>query len=120
MRRLLPFALVLLLPACDPPMEEILPASYHTVDRGAVRYEVRAQFDPFERGWFVRVFSIQDPLGLDDVDLATSIVEEDLGPRVCDGGQLHVDPGEVWNPLAGDEMTYLVGLDTWQFVARCA
>ncbi|HET7410961.1 MAG TPA: hypothetical protein VFJ13_12255 [Paracoccaceae bacterium] len=110
---------LLTLAACDPPLEEVFPARFYSFDRGGIVYETRAQFDPFEHGWFVRVTSIQDPLEADDLDFALALTETDLGPLICGGNALDVEPGEVWNPLAGDQVEFLDDLDSFQFVGRC-
>ena len=110
---------LLTLAACDPPLEEVFPARFYSFDRDGIIYETRAQFDPFEHGWFVRVTSIQSPLGPNDLDFALSIAENDLGPHICDGNALGVEPGNVWNPAAGDQIEYLAGLGTYSLVGRC-
>jgi hypothetical protein len=119
MRRLMPLAVVALA-ACDPPMEEITPARYYSFEREGINYDLRAQFDPLEWGWFVRVWSLEVVLDGRDLARATQIVEQDLGPRLCGGEQMLVEPGEVWNDLAGDEIEQLPAFGGWQFVARCA
>ncbi len=119
MRRLMPLALVALA-ACDPPMTEITPPRFYSFESGGIDYDVRAQFDPLEWGWFVRVWSLEVPLDFRDEARAIQVVEQDLGPRLCGGEPMLVEPGEVWNPLAGDQVEFLPDFAGWQFVARCA
>jgi hypothetical protein len=119
MRSLVPLAL-LTLAACDPPMEEITPARYYYFERENVAYDVRAQYDPLVAGWFVRVWSLEYDLDFRDKGRAIQIVEQDLGPRLCGGGQMEVRPGDIWNGLAGDRIQYMPDLAAWQFVASCA
>ena len=119
MRRLMPIAL-LALAACDPPMTEITPPRFYSFESEGVDYDLRAQFDPLEWGWFVRVWSLELPLDLRDQARAMQVVEQELGPRLCGGEQMVIDPGDVWNPLAGDEIEFLPAYGGWQFVARCA
>ena len=118
MRRLMPLA-VLALAACDPPLTEITPPRFYSFEREGIAYDMRAQFDPFEWGWFVRVWSLEVPLDLRDQGRVIQVVEQDLGPRLCGGEQMVVEPGEVWNPLAGDQIERLPDFGGWQFVARC-
>jgi hypothetical protein len=118
MRALMPLA-VLALAACDPPLEEVFPARFYSFEQDGIVYEARAQFDPFEHGWFLRVTSIEVPMEADDLDLAVSLAENAVGPLVCDGDALDVEPGGVWNPLAGGQVEFLEYLDTFQLVGRC-
>lgn len=118
MRAVLPLA-VLGLAACDGPLEELFPPRFYSFDRAGITYEARAQFDPFEMGWFVRILSIEAPLEAEDVEIATRIAEADLGPLLCDGNALDVEPGGVWNPLAGSQVAYMEDLDAWHLVGRC-
>ena len=119
MRRLMPLA-VLALAACDPPLTEITPPRFYSFEREGIAYDMRAQYDPFEMGWFVRVWSLEVALDTRDLARTMQIVEQDLGPRLCGGEQMLVEPGEVWNPLAGDQIQQLPAYAGWQFVARCA
>ena len=118
MRALLPLA-VLALAACDPPLEELYPPRFYGFDRAGITYDVRAQYDPFARKWFTRVMSIERPLELDDAALASALVERDLGRELCEGNLLDVEPGEVWNPLAGDRVEFLEDLGAWHLVGSC-
>jgi hypothetical protein len=118
MRRIMPLALVALA-ACDPPMTELFPPRFYGFEREGISYDLRAQYDPFESGWFVRVWSLETDLDARDLARTVQIVEQDLGPRLCEGDQMLVEPGEVWNPLAGDEIEPLPAFGGWQFVARC-
>ena len=119
MRRLMPLA-VLALAACDPPMTELTPPRFYSFEREGIIYDMRAQFDPYEWGWFVRVWSLEVDLDNRDLAGAMQVVEQDLGPRLCGGDQMVVEPGEVWNDLAGDQIQQLPEFGGWQFVARCA
>ena len=118
MRALLPLG-VLVLAACDPPLDELYPARFYAFETDGITYQVRAQYDPFERGWFTRVTSIERPLHADDLAFATGLVENDLGPLVCDGNVLDVEPGDIWNPLAGDQIEFIEGPGSFQLVGRC-
>lgn len=119
MRALLPLA-VLAMAACDPPLEELYPPRFYAFDRDGITYDVRAQYDPFARKWFTRVMSIERPLDADDGAFATALVEQDLGPQLCGGDYLAVQPGEVWNPLAGDRVEFLEDLGAWHLVGACS
>ncbi len=119
MRCLMPLA-VLALAACDPPGQELFPPRFYSFEREGIAYDMRAQYDPFEVGWFVRVWSLEVDLDARDQASTIQIVEQDLGPRLCGGEQLLVEPGGVWNPLAGDQIEQLPDFAGWQFVARCA
>ncbi len=119
MRRLLPLA-VMALAACDPPMTELTPPRFYTFEREGISYDMRAQFDPFVRGWFVRVWSIEVPMDARDEAIAKQLVEAQLGPRLCGGEPLRIEPGRVWNGQAGDGIEVLPDFPGYQFVARCA
>ena len=119
MRRLMPLAFVALA-ACDMPLTEITPPRFYSFEREGINYDLRAQFDPYEWGWFVRIWSLEMDLDLRDQARAIQIVEQDLGPRLCGGEQMLVKPGRVWNPLAGSQIEQLPAFGGWQFVARCA
>ena len=118
MRPFMPLA-VLALAACDPPLEDMFPARFYSFEREGTVYEARAQFDPFEHGWFLRITSIERPLEVGDLELALALAKNGVGPLVCDGNALEVEPGGVWNPLAGDQIEFLDDLGTYQLVGRC-
>ncbi len=119
MRRLLPLA-VMALAACDPPMTELTPPRFYTFDREGVSYDMRAQFDPFVWGWSVRVWSIEVPMDARDVAVAMQLVEQDLGPRLCGGEPMRINPGADWDGLTGDHIQFLPTFPGYQFRARCA
>lgn len=119
MRALLPLA-VLALAACDPPLEELHSPRYYTLERGGVPYEARAQFDPFERGWFIRVTSLVSPLEIENQAVVFAAVQEGLAPQLCESGALAIKQGDVWNPLAVKEVLFLPDLGAFQLVGRCS
>lgn len=119
MRALLPLA-VLALAACSPPMQELYPARFYSFARDGVPYELRAQYDPFERGWFVRVNSLTGPLPLASQGVVMAMMQENLAPAICDSGALAIKQGHVWNQFAAEEVLFLPELGAWQVVGRCA
>lgn len=119
MRSLLPFA-VIALAACDPPATELTPPRFYTFEREGISYDLRAQFDPFVWGWFVRVWSLEVPMDARDLAVALQIVEQDLGSRLCGGEPMTIRPGDVWNGQAGERIQYLPAFAGYQFLARCA
>ena len=124
MRALLPLAVlplaVLALAACEPPLEELFPPRFYTFEHEGIAYGVRAQYDPFERGWFTRVTSIELPLDADDLEFAVAMVENQVGPLVCGGMRLDVEPGDIWNDWAGNQVEFLEDVGAWQLVGRCS
>lgn len=120
MRYLLLSLALLLLAACDPPKQEFSPARYYTVRHDNVPYGMRAEFDPLAAGWFIRVAALSGIFDLVDPQEAIAFVEDEMSPRLCGGGRLSIEPGEIWNPLAGDRITPMPTLPGWQFLARCA
>lgn len=118
-RRLLPLA-VLALAACDPPLEELYPPRFYTLSHATVPYEVRAQYDPFERGWFIRVTSLMYPLEFHTAPFVLSVLQEGLAPEICGEQALAIKQGDVWNPFAVKEALFLPDLGAFQFVGRCS
>lgn len=108
-----------LLAACDPPLDPIFHAKFHSFERDGVVYETRSQFDPFERGWFIRVVSIQRPLTIADRDFTLQLVSNELGPLLCSGNAIAVLSGTSWNKLAGYRTSFLKGPGVFQLVGRC-
>lgn len=119
MRALLPLA-VLALAACDPPMQELYPPRYYTLSHATVPYEVRAQWDPFERGWFIRATSLRGPLDFASAPYVLSVIQRDLAPAICEEQALAIRHGEVWNPFNVKEALFLPSLGAFQFVGRCS
>lgn len=118
MRAFLPLCL-LMLAACDPPLEEVFPARFYSFDHNGLTYEARAQFDPFKHGWSVRMTSIQHPLEPRDMEFAVALAENELGPQLCGGNALEVETGEAWGAMAGRQILYLDGPETFMFVGSC-
>lgn len=114
---LLGFALTALA-ACDPPLDPIFDAKFHSFERDGIIYETRSQFDPFERGWFIRALSLQRPLTLADRDFTLQLVSDQLGPLLCSGNALDVLDGTSWNRFAGYRTSFLDG-GVFQLVGRC-
>ena len=119
MRVLLPLA-VMALAACDPPLEELYPSRFYTFSHATVPYEMRAQWDPFERGWFIRVTSLTYPLTLQTEPAVLSAIQQGLAPELCEGRALAIKQGDVWNPFAVKEVLLLPNLGAFQFVGRCS
>ena len=120
MTRYLPL-IALFLAACSSPFEEFLPAETHTFKSGTRTYVVRAQYDPFERGWFARV-SLPNGMRLEPDDRAAvlNVVQDQLGPKVCDGEKLEVVPEVIWTRHGGKTIHYLPQIGMWQLVGTCA
>ena len=119
MRALMPLA-VLALAACDPPFEERFPSRFYTISHHTVPYEMRAQYDPFERGWFIRVTSLTHPLELSSEPSVLAAIQQQLAPSLCESGALAIRQGEVWNPFTVKEVLFLPELGAFQFVGRCS
>lgn len=110
---------LMLLAACDPPLDPIFHAKFHSFERDGVVYETRSQFDPFERGWFIRALSIQQPLTVADRDFTLQLVSDQLGPLLCSGNAMKVLSGTSWNKFAGYRTSYLEDPGVFQLVGRC-
>ena len=117
MIRLIPLVL-LALAACDSPFEEAWPRHTMTIDRGEEAYQVRAQFDPFERAWFARIWLVDRPIARDEGPEVVALFEQEVGPRLCDGAPIALKQGMVWT---GDSprVNYLADLGHWQLVGSC-
>lgn len=119
MRAFLPLA-VLVLAGCEPPLQELFPPRFYSFEEDGITYNLRAQYDPFVRGWFTRVTSVERPLNADDLVFALGMVENRLGPLVCEQMRLDVDQGDIWNDWAGNRIEFLEDLGTYQMVGRCS
>lgn len=115
MRQVIPLVF-LALAACDAPMEELWPRQNFAFDRDERTYEVRVQYDPFELGYYARVWWPGGPLTAADGPAAIAVVEEQLGPELCNGGRLSSRTrGE-----SGQAGLLLAQMGQWEIFARCA
>lgn len=119
MIRFIPLVAVLLV-ACSPLPQELYPAEKHTFEADDRTYLVRAEYDPFERGWFAKV-SRPDGLRLepDDRFAVFDVVQNKLGPKLCEGTALEVKPEKIWTRHRGKSIRYLPGNGEWQLLGRC-
>ncbi|MEM7056886.1 MAG: hypothetical protein AAF557_04810 [Pseudomonadota bacterium] len=119
MIRILPL-IAMLLAACDQPLQELYPAERHTIETEQRTYLVRAEYDPFERGWFALV-SVPDGgrLEPDDRFAVFDVVQNKLGPKVCDGAALEVKPEKIWTGHGAKSIRYMPVNGEWQLLGRC-
>ena len=112
---------LVVLGACSPLPEEVWPAETHTFTTDKRTYQVRAEFDPFEMGWFARV-SVPNGgrLEPDDRFDVFDVVQKQLGPKVCEGANLTVEPEPLWTGHGGKSIRYLPVVGEWQLMGRCA
>ena len=117
--RILPL-MAIVLAGCSSPIEELYPTEKHVFKTGAETFHVKAQYDPFERGWFARV-SVPNGgrLEPDDRFKVFDLVQKQLGPKVCDGLMLEVKPEQIWTGHGGKSIRYLPVNGEWQFLGRC-
>ncbi len=120
MIRILPL-IALILAGCSSPFEELYPAEKHMFKAGQKTYQVSAQYDPFERGWFARV-SVPNGGRLEPNDRAAvfNLVQMQLGPKVCEGATLEVKPEKIWTGHDGKSIRYMPVNGEWQLLGRCA
>ena len=109
------------LAACDSVLEHQHPRQQFAIEHEGTVYDVSAQFDAIQRGWFARIAA---PLGerLEKSDRAQvfAVFERKLGPKVCDGDPLEVRPGRIWSGFGAEKIRYLHDLGQWQIVGHCA
>lgn len=119
MKRFVPL-IVLALGACDAPFEEQYPRQTFTFGEGIETIDVRVQYDPLERAWFTRSSSrfgkLTDKQRFEIFDL----VEQKVGPKVCEGKPLKIEPEEIWSRYDATTIRYLPQLGVWQLVGECA
>ena len=118
--RALPLIAVMLA-ACSPLPDELWPAETHTFQEGERTILVRARWDPLERGWFTR---LRVPNGgrlePDDRAAVFDLVQNKLGPKICDGQPLEVEPEKIWSGHDATTIRYLPVNGEWQLVGTCA
>lgn len=120
MQRLIPL-IVLALGACTTTLDAVYPIERYAIDADGRTYLVRAQYDPIERGWFARV-ELPDDVRLepDDRSKVFDVVQNKLGPKVCDDGRpLLVEPEEIWSGHDAKTIRYLPVNGVWQLVGVC-
>ena len=120
MRRLIPLVMALPLAACDAPMEEVWPLHSYAIEHGGRVYNVRAQYDPFELGYYVRVWAAAGELNVSDGPAVVAAVEEGLGPELCNGGRLDHTRSGVFSHPEGSTGLFMPELATWELLASCA
>lgn len=126
MRAALMLLPIFALAACDPPLEEAWAPETYAFEKEGRALEVRAQYDPVEMGWFTRISEPDGRLELSDRPMVIDLVENQVGPELCDGNPLSFEPGEIWNARTGWSNNPAKGLShymsdngEWQIVARC-
>jgi hypothetical protein len=119
MRRFVPF-IVLALGACDAPFEELYPAETFTFGEGSETIDVRAQYDPLERAWFTRSSSRFGKLTVKQRFEIFDLVEQKVGPKLCEGKPLKVEPEKIWSGHGATTIRYLPEIGAWQLVGECA
>lgn len=111
---------------CNAPLEEIWPTKTLSFSKEGRELDVRTQYDPVEGGWFTRVYDPRGRLEQTDRSLVLDLVENQVGPEVCDGKPLEFTPGEIWNARTGWSNNpakgfshYMKTHGEWQIVATC-
>lgn len=108
------------LAACDAPLEEAFPPQSFSFAQDGRTMDVRAQFDPLEYGWFVRVSDRNGRLELTDRPGVLTLVTQQVGPDLCEGAGMDLRPGNVITGFGAPRERYLPSIGEWQFVATCA
>ena len=119
MRRLIPL-IALAFAACDAPMEELWPRQNFAFDRDGRTYDVRVQYDPIEFGYYARVSWIGGKLTFQDRAAAIAVVEEQLGPELCNGGRLDHSAQGAFSHREGQPGQFLPDMGEWEIFTRCA
>jgi len=129
MRRLSVVALPVIaaLSACVGPAEGLWDPETHIVEADGRTLSIRAQFDPLQFAWFTRAHEPNGYLSYGDRALVIAAVEQQVGPKLCDGQPLTFEPGQVWNAdLRLDDNNslglshYMEDIGEWRVVATCS
>jgi len=110
----------LALAACSSPLEELYPVQRYVFEQDGRTYDVRAQWDPFERGWFTQTALRHGRLEPGDRTRVFALVQQTLGPQLCEGNPLEVTPELVWTRHGQWTVRYLPEIGTWHLVGECA
>ena len=118
MSRLIPLV-ILLVAACDAPLEHIYPRENMNIYRDGIHYRVRAQFDPIQYEWFTRVWSPNKRLGEEDREIVFDLVEGEVGPKLCEGQRLKIEDGETWHKWTGPKIELAKDIGEWRLIGAC-
>lgn len=120
MRTIALFCTALALAGCSNPLEELWPAQKFAIEDAGRTYDIRTQYDPFERKWWTRVSVTGGRLEPDDRFTAFRIVQDQVGPKVCDdGAKIEVKPQKIWTRHGAETIRYLPENGTWILVGAC-
>ena len=113
-----PLCLMVLI-GCADVREHVYPDQTLTFRRDENIYAVDLKFHPAGANWVARVWSIHRDLTAEDRDLVFDLVEHDVGPVLCDGDPLQVEPGARLNPLSGEGVMYFPTIGEWRLIGSC-
>ena len=82
-------------------------------------YLVRVQSDPVDFTYFSRVTNPTFDLTKDDREAVVKLVENQVGPVMCDGKPMHLETILLGRFPDRDPVRYLPSLGTYQLVTKC-
>jgi len=107
--------------ACSAPLEDPVSPERHSIVRDGVVYTAIARFDTLQQGYFTRIYPVMLQDRALDRTLAIDLVEQDLGPTLCEGQPLsHDETGALSLFGYTNAIDPLPSLGGWQILASCA
>ena len=82
-------------------------------------YLVRVQSDPVDFTYFSRVTNPTFDLAKEDREAVVKLVENQVGPVMCDGKKMHLETFLLGRFPDRDPVRYLPSLGTYQLVTKC-
>ncbi|MEM6625050.1 MAG: hypothetical protein AAF674_22765 [Pseudomonadota bacterium] len=82
-------------------------------------YKVINNYDPTVPGYFNWVSAVDGRMKGSDRALAIRVVEEAVGPQVCDGQNMVFEEGAIWGGVGPNYATFQPTIHRWIIIADC-